>query len=205
MSVLQIIILIAIGYFIYLVIGAMNYGEEYRTVEKQIMRQPEGLTHKTRNWREKVMDADRDKKETSLLRSNEKHQNKMILQAEAFLKEIPGFEDVHIVRKGVNYDIGVKYREFRRRMCLVKMVWFAKNGKVPVEWAASWIFTKYITSVLDKELSADNVISFFKHYEETLKKNGYADAELRAKIVDGYPVEWHFAEGSREKNLQRMW
>ena len=202
---LQIIILIAIGYFVYLVIAAMNYGEEYRTVEKQIMRQPEDLTHKTKKWREKVMNIERDKKETDLLHFNDKHQEKMVRKAEVLLREIPGFEDVKIIPKKRYYDGDREYREFRRRMCLVKMMLFAENGRVPVEWAASWIFTKYITSVLDKEVSTEDVITFFKHYEETLKKNGYADAELRAKVVDGYPVEWHFAEGSREKNLQRMW
>ena len=68
---LQIIILIAIVYFIYLVIAAMNYGEEYRTVEKQVMRQPEDLTYKTRKWREKVMNVERDKQETDLLHFND--------------------------------------------------------------------------------------------------------------------------------------
>lgn len=202
---LQIIILIAIGYFIYLVIAAMNYGEEYRTVEKQVMKQPVDMTHKTRNWREKVMNVERDKEETDLLHFNEQHQEKMTRKAEAVLKEIPGFENVKIIPKEYYYNGGQRYREFRRRMCLVKMVLFAPNGKVPVEWAASWIFTKYITSVLDTEVSTETVITFFKWYEDTLKKNGYADADIRAKVVNGYPVEWHFAEGSREKNLQKMW
>lgn len=202
---LQIIILIAIGYFIYLAIAAMNYGEEYRTVEKQVMKQPDDLTHKTRNWREKVMNVERDKEETDLLHFNEKHQEEMVCKAEAVLKEIPGFENVKIIPKGHHYNGGQKYREFRRRMCLVKMVLFAQNGKVPVEWAASWIFTKYITSVLDTEVSSETVITFFKWYEDTLKKNGYTDADIRAKVVNGHPIEWHFAEGSREKNLKKMW
>lgn len=203
---LQIIILIAIGYFIYLVIAAMNYGEEYRTVEKQVMKQPADLTHKTRNWREKVMRPETDKDETDLLRENAKHQEKLTEKVDRFLNEIPGFEDVHMIRRPKHKDTYQEdYKVFRRRMCLVKMIFFAENGKVPTEWAASWIFTRYITSVLDKEVTADAIIEFFKRYEETLMKNGYADADLRAKIVDGYPVEWHFADGSREKNLKRMW
>lgn len=202
---LYIIIIIAVFYFIYLVIAAMNYGEEYRTVEKQVMKQPADLTYKTRNWREKVMDVENDKKETDSLRFNDQYQESMILKAEKLLNEIPGFEEVKIIRRGRHRNLGKKYREFRRIMCLVKMMCFAQDGKIPVEWAASWIFTKYITSVLDREVSGEAVITFFKHYEATLKKNGYIDADLRAKVINGYPVEWHFVEGSREKNLQKMW
>lgn len=193
------IIVIAAVFF---VMYAMFWGEEYRDVERKYMAAPKEQLLQVKIWRDKTMNLDDDKRLTDKLIGDRKYQEKLISRANDVMKTIPGLDDIWMMPPAYPED----FYASRRRMVLMKMFFYVKAGKIPSEWGAGWIFSKAITNLLNRELSNQEIIAFFKWYESELKKNGYPDADIKAKVLtNGYPVEWHFAECSDLKGLRKMW
>ena len=152
------------------------------------------------NWEQDNFDYQTANKINLRIERDFQYQEQLRNEFNEFIKMIPDMGDNYMSplsnNKSNSYD----------KVRVLTMYEMSKMGKFSWIWDGGYLNTYSVLCVFHDRPSDSALTSFFKLYEDRMRKNGMPSLRIVAEVTDkGYPVKLYDSRAWHPKSATRLW